>query len=335
MSEQRLRDLGREAERLVDLPDLGSLQRRGRALRFRRQAGVVAAAAVVAATGVFLFQDRTHGGASSRPRRARSRPPSTRVGTMQDLAAGHLRDHAVLRTRAEPTVLLHRAEGLELVRHGPNRFAGHLRRRQHQRGVARTAAPGSVGLLVLKLTGAWRAERLPAGRSSRQTVPCHGLRRDGGCRCGGCPATERRSATPRGGHPFGYPATQVRATIDDAGRSAPSLTCGSSASDVEGRRRCALAHGHGHLGRRRRGHHARRGRRHHAVRVPTAGARTSSTTIVESVRVRAAAVICVAVRPAAPIAARRSSRSGARGCGTRPTSSCRPRGPRTSRRSTA
>ena len=59
MSEQRLRDLGREAEELVDLPDLGSLQRRGRALRFRRQVAVVGAAAVVATAGVFLFQDRS------------------------------------------------------------------------------------------------------------------------------------------------------------------------------------------------------------------------------------------------------------------------------------
>ena len=59
MSEQRLRELGREAQDLVDLPDLGSLERRGRALRFRRQAAGSCRAVVLATTGVFLFQDRT------------------------------------------------------------------------------------------------------------------------------------------------------------------------------------------------------------------------------------------------------------------------------------
>src|SRR5688500_1636645 len=103
MSEQRLRDLGRDAEQLVDLPDLGVLERRGRALRFRRQAGVVAAAAVVATTGVFLFQDRTT--QEPQPAPPRSEQFSPYPGPqMTDLDAG---TYALTPSRngAEPTAL--------------------------------------------------------------------------------------------------------------------------------------------------------------------------------------------------------------------------------------
>ena len=74
-SDLRLRgELGREAQDLVDLPDLGSLERRGRALRFRRQAGVVAATVILATTGVFLFQDRTSPEPVPAPRSERFAP---------------------------------------------------------------------------------------------------------------------------------------------------------------------------------------------------------------------------------------------------------------------
>ena len=59
MSELRLRELGRRAEEAVILPDLGALESRGRALRLRRQAGVVAAATVLAVTGAWLVRDQT------------------------------------------------------------------------------------------------------------------------------------------------------------------------------------------------------------------------------------------------------------------------------------
>jgi hypothetical protein len=122
MSDQRLRDLGREAEELVDLPDLGSLERRGHALRFRRQVAVVGAAAVVATAGVFLFQDRT----TETPQPAPPRSDSSTVypgGQMQDLEAGTY-ELTPSRDGTEPTVLLTVPDGWNAWE-GPNRFDGH------------------------------------------------------------------------------------------------------------------------------------------------------------------------------------------------------------------
>ncbi len=139
MSELRLRELGREAETLVDLPDLGSLERRGRAMRFRRQVGVVAAAVVLATTGVFLFQDRTSQGSTpAPPLGADDLPRAADAGPR----GGDLRADAVL-DGAEPTVLITVPEGWNSWV-GPNRFAGHCPARPTSRRLARST--WSVGV---------------------------------------------------------------------------------------------------------------------------------------------------------------------------------------------
>ena len=144
MSEQRLRDLGREAEELVDLPDLGSLQRRGRALRFRRQVAVVGAAAVVATAGVFLFQDRT----SDAPQPAPPRSDSSTVypgAQMEDLEAGTY-ELTPSRDGTEPTVLITVPEGWNSWE-GPNRFDGHREGDSNEEALARST--WVVGVTVL------------------------------------------------------------------------------------------------------------------------------------------------------------------------------------------
>ena len=148
MSEQRLRDLGREAEELVDLPDLGSLQRRGRALRFRRQVAVVGAAAVVATAGVFLFQDRS----TDAPQPAPPRSESSTVypgAQMEDLEAGTY-ELTPSRDGTEPTVLLTVPEGWNSWE-GPNRFDGHREGDSNEEALARST--WVVGLTVLDVQG--------------------------------------------------------------------------------------------------------------------------------------------------------------------------------------
>ncbi len=221
MSEQRLRDLGRDAELLVDLPDLGGLERRGRALRLRRQVGVVAAAAVIAAAGVFLFQDRTQEGLQPAPRTE----PANQYpgGTMQDLEPGTY-EITPSSDAAEPTVLFTVPKGWNSA-DGPNRFA-YLPGKTRDESLARST--WSVGLLALKVTGVasqdcqQNLEPADAVSGFGQTVAA--LRRLPGAEVVG---------TPREATRFGYPATQVRATIDDAGRCA-GLTA-VFGSDVEGR----------------------------------------------------------------------------------------------------
>ena len=148
MSEQRLRDLGRDAEELVDLPDLGSLQRRGRALRFRRQVAVVGAAAAVATAGVLLFQDRS----TDAPQPAPPRSESSRVypgAQMQDLDAGTYR-LTPSRDGSEPTVLLTVPEGWNSWE-GPNRFDGHREGDSNEEALARSTS--GRGLTVLDVQG--------------------------------------------------------------------------------------------------------------------------------------------------------------------------------------
>lgn len=147
MSEQRLRELGREAEQLVDLPDLGSLERRGRALRFRRQAGVVAAAAVVATAGVFLFQDRTAQAPQPAPRSEQFSPyPGVQ---MQDLEAGTY-ELTPSSNGAEPTALVTVPSGWNSWV-GPNRFDGHRPGDSNDAALARST--WVVGVVVLKVQG--------------------------------------------------------------------------------------------------------------------------------------------------------------------------------------
>jgi hypothetical protein len=146
-SELRLRDLGREAEYAVDLPDLASLERRGRAMRFRRQAGVVAAAAVLATVGVFLFQDRSAQGPQPAPAPEISTYPGVQ---MQDLLAGTYELTPSL-DGTDPTVLITVPSGWNSWV-GPNRFDG-----SEKPGANDEALQDSswlVGVTVVKVTGA-------------------------------------------------------------------------------------------------------------------------------------------------------------------------------------
>jgi hypothetical protein len=146
MSEQRLRDLGREAQDLVELPDLASLERRGRALRFRRQAGGVAVAVVLATTAAFLFQDRT-----AEPQPAPPNQPERFTAypgpLMTDLEAGTYQLTPSLDGSA-PTALVTVPKGWNSWV-GPNRFDGH--RGDAPNSEALQSSTWSVGVLVLEV----------------------------------------------------------------------------------------------------------------------------------------------------------------------------------------
>ena len=251
MSEQRLRDLGRDAELLVDLPDLGGLERRGRALRLRRQVGVVAAAAVVATAGAFLFQDRTHAGARSRPRRARSSPPRTRVARWRISSRAPTRSRLPGRRRADRPA-------------SPCRRAGTRGRPEPFRLPARADPRGVLGTqhLVGRPARA-QGRRRVATQECQQTRTPTDVRDTGSTRrwrrSGGCPAAVV-VGDPAGRHPLRLPGDPRRATIDDAGRCEGLTALFGSRTSRAGS--VCGAHGHGHLGRRRRGDHAGRGRRH-------------------------------------------------------------------------
>jgi hypothetical protein len=205
--ELRLRDLGRDAEHAVDLPDLGSLERRGRAMRFRRQASVVAAAVVLATAGAFLFQNRAD--------RDLEPAPDPRAGVkvypgghVQELPAGTYELTASY-DAADPSVLVTVPENWTSSK-GPNRFL-------YQPGMNReeswAVSPWMVGMLALKLDGVasrWCETDLSAAAAvdgydetvaAVQDLP--------GATLVGSARDERR---------FGYPATQVRVTVDGSDR---------------------------------------------------------------------------------------------------------------------
>ena len=142
-SELRLRELGREAQDLVDLPDLGSLERRGRALRFRRQAGVVAATVVLATTGVFLFQDRSQQEPQPAPRSERIAPYPGPL--MEDLEPGTY-EMTPSRDGTDPTALITVPSGWNSWE-GPNRFDGHRDGESNEQALARST--WVVGVVVL------------------------------------------------------------------------------------------------------------------------------------------------------------------------------------------
>ena len=144
MSEERLRQLGRQAEDLVDLPDLATLQRRGSAMRLRRQVGVVAAAMLLAATGVWLVQDRTPATLEPAP------PIEPGVGAppypgrlMQDLEPGTY-ELGPVDGRASVLVTVP-AKWNSWV--GPNRFNGHAKGLTNDEAFERHT--WYVGLMVL------------------------------------------------------------------------------------------------------------------------------------------------------------------------------------------
>ena len=142
-SDLRLRELGREAQDLVDLPDLGSLERRGRALRFRRQAGVVAATVILATTGVFLFQDRTSPEPVPAPRSERFAPYPGPL--MEDLDPGTY-EMTPSRDGTDPTALITVPSGWNSWE-GPNRFDGHRDGESNEQALARST--WVVGVVVL------------------------------------------------------------------------------------------------------------------------------------------------------------------------------------------
>jgi hypothetical protein len=207
MSEQRLRDLGREAEQLVDLPDLGSLERRGRALRFRRQVAVVGAAAVVATAGVFLFQDRS----TDAPQPAPPRSESSTVypgAQMQDLEAGTY-ELTPSRDGSEPTVLLTVPDGWNSWE-GPNRFDGHRQGDSNQEALARST--WVVGVTVLDVQGVAVERCQPSVGATGFDMPYHqtiaAVRALPGYRA---------SVDRTGGDGlFGHPSTLIRLTPDAA-----------------------------------------------------------------------------------------------------------------------
>jgi len=219
--ELRLRELGREAPYLVDLPDLASLERRGRGLRLRRQAGVVAAAAVLAATGVFLFQDRT-----TEPQPAPPRAEEVSVypgGLMEELEAGTY-EITPSSDPDDPTVLVTVPKGWNSA-DGPNRFP-YLPGQTREESLAQST--WSVGLLALKVTAVasqdCQQQLAPADAVSGFAQTVAAFERLPGAEVVGPARDESR---------FGYPATQVRMTIDAASRCETMTAV--FGSDVEGR----------------------------------------------------------------------------------------------------
>ena len=207
MSEQRLRDLGREAEELVDLPDLGSLQRRGRALRFRRQVAVVGAAAVVATAGVFLFQDRS----TDAPQPATPRSESSTVypgAQMEDLEAGTY-ELTPSRDGTEPTVLLTVPEGWNSWE-GPNRFDGHREGDSNEEALARST--WVVGVTVLDVQGVATERCQPTVCSLGIDMPYHQTVRA----VRDIPGYEATVDRSGGDGLFGHPSTLIRLTPDAA-----------------------------------------------------------------------------------------------------------------------
>jgi hypothetical protein len=224
VSEQRLRDLGREAEELVDWPDLGSLQRRGRALRFRRQVAVVGAAAVVATAGVFLFQDRT----SDAPQPAPPRSDSSTVypgAQMEDLEAGTY-ELTPSRDGTEPTVLITVPEGWNSWE-GPNRFDGHRDGDSNEEALARST--WVVGVTVLDVQGIATRRCQEAVYSMPIDLPYHqtvaAVRDIPGYR-----TTVDRSG---GDGLFGHPSTLIR-LAPDAAQQACARTSQLFGTDTNG-----------------------------------------------------------------------------------------------------
>jgi hypothetical protein len=154
MSETKLRAFAERAELLVDVPDLSGLERRGRALRTRRQALLVAAAVVLALVGTWVVRD-SFPKAEEPTRPVRPEPGLTQPypgNNMQDLAAGtyEVEPSSVL---GEPTALITLPEGWNDWE-GPNRFNGHrpgdpTTGRYNETALARST--WMAGVLVVKV----------------------------------------------------------------------------------------------------------------------------------------------------------------------------------------
>ena len=153
MSESKLRAFADDAGRLVELPDLDGLARRGRDLRTRRRTSVVAGLLAVALLGTWLVQDRSQQAHDPDPVNPPARAVDPYPGNeMQDLAAGTYELTPSL-LRGDPTALVTVPDGWNTWE-GPNRFNGH-RAGDPTDGRYNDPALGRatwyVGVLVVKL----------------------------------------------------------------------------------------------------------------------------------------------------------------------------------------
>jgi hypothetical protein len=154
MSELKLREFADTAERLVELPDLADLERRGRSLQVRRRVAVVAAAVALAVLGGLLARSITPKAIEPvhpvKPEIGQSQPyPGNQMRTLEP-GTYELHPSSV---SSEPTALVTLPRGWNDWE-GPNRFNGH---RPGDPTIGRynepalTRATWYVGVLVVKL----------------------------------------------------------------------------------------------------------------------------------------------------------------------------------------
>jgi hypothetical protein len=204
MSEQ-LKDFGAHAETLVEIPDFAELDRKGRALRVRRRAGVAAALAVVlAVAGVTVVQiHRTS--VDHEP----IKPPHTQTrdykgATMKTLDPGTYRLHPSL-IESDLTAELTLPPGWNSWI-GPNRFDGHAPGRSN--GQALDHLTWYVGALVLEVDGVnTRGCGNPTSMTKTPEKVVAALSRA---------FSMEMVRDPRQVHRFGYPATRMRLRVTHA-----------------------------------------------------------------------------------------------------------------------
>ena len=157
MSVSRLRAFAEQAERLVDLPDVEALERRGNDVRARRRTTAVAAALLVAIGGTAAVQERFQRADEPDNVDTPGRPVMQYPGNqMQDLDAGTY-ELSPSSVRGEPTALITLPSGWNSWE-GPNRFEEHEpgdpTSGMYEVGLGRIN--WYVGVLVVKVLGVGR-----------------------------------------------------------------------------------------------------------------------------------------------------------------------------------
>ena len=265
---------------------------------------------------------------SSRTARRRSPQPAPRSERfapypgplMEDLEPGTY-EMTPSRDGTDPTALITVPSGWNSWE-GPNRFDGHRDGETNEQALARST--WVVGVVVLDVQWVATERCQPTvGAPGRR----HGLRPDGRSRPG--PPGLRGLGRQHGRRQVcsDYPSTLIRAddrTPPSRSAQAPPSCSAPTPTGASGSGAISTSMSSTSRTRRTSSSPTRWARRRR--RCSTSGRRPVLG------RVRDAGL---RLRGGAPTAAPRSSRCGARGCGTRRTRSCRPRGPRTSRRSTA